>query len=130
MEIFIRLFVWLLNLTYRRQDAPLYGANPVDQTVLLEIDESRKLEREAQRQSQIVENFKSTAEQVHGAVDYDELKWETYDKVVETPEQFVFYNSRSVQKIIAKSAFRNRREIVTLRRVIRRQLQNCELRDD
>ena len=130
MEIFVRLFVWILNLTYRRQDAPLYGANPVDQTVLLDFDESRKLEREAQRQSQIVENFKGTAEQVHGAVDYDELKWESYDKAVETPQQFVFYSGRSVQKIIAKSTFRNHQEVLTLRRVIRRHLQNCELRDE
>lgn len=130
MEILVRLFVWILNLTYRRQDAPLYGANPVDQSVLLEIEESRKLEREAQRQSQIVENFKGTAEQVHGAVDYDELKWESYDKAVETAEQFVFYNGRSIQKVIAKSAFGNRQQMLTLRRVIRRHLQNCALRED
>jgi len=29
-----------------------------------------------------------------------------------------------------KSAFTNRREIVTLRRVIHRHVRNCELRDD
>ena len=130
MEIFVRLFVWILNLTYRRQDAPLYGANPVDQSVLLEFEESRNLEREAQRQSQIVESFKGTAEQVQGAVDYDELKWESYDNAVETPEQFVFYNGRSIQKVIAKSAFGNRQEMVALRRVIRRHIGDCELLDN
>ena len=130
MEIFVRLFVWLLNLTYRRQNAPLYGANPVDQSVLLEFDESRKLEREAQKQNAIVESFKSTAAPVHGAVDYGELTWESYDWAVETPEQFVFYKGRSVQKVIAKSALENRQEVATLRRVIRRHMSNCELRDD
>jgi hypothetical protein len=130
MEIFVRLFVWILNLTYRRQDAPLYGANPMDQSVLLEFDESRKLQREGERQTQIVENFKSTATSVHGAVDYDDLKWDSYDRAVETADQFAFYNGRSTQKIIAKSAFTNHQEIVALRRVIHRHIRNCELRDD
>lgn len=102
----------------------------MDEKVLIELDEARKLVREAQRQTQIVENFKSSAASVQGAVDYDELNWESYDRVVETAEQFVFYNGRSTQKIIAKSAFTNRQEIVTLRRVIRRHLRKCELRDD
>jgi hypothetical protein len=128
---FVRLFLWILNRTYGRQNAPsLYGTNPMDEKVLIELDEARKLEREAQRQTQIVENFKSSAASVQGAVDYDELNWESYDRVVETAEQFVFYNGRSTQKIIAKSAFTNRQEIVTLRRVIRRHMRNCELRDD
>jgi YcxB-like protein len=98
--------------------------------MLLDLEESRQLEREAQLQTQIVENFKSTASAVHGAVDYDEMKWDSFVKVVETPEQFVFYGERSVQKIIAKSAFTDRREILTLRRVIRRHVRECELRDD
>ena len=130
MEILIRLFVWLLNITFRRQEAPLYGANSVDQSVLLEFDESRKLEREAQKQNAIVESFKSTAAPVHGAVDYAEMDWSSYDRAVETPEQFVFYTGRSVQKMIAKSAFADRQEVATLRRVIRRRMSNCELRDD
>lgn len=129
MEILIRLFVWMLNFIFRRQEAPLYGANATDQTVLLEFDESRKLEREAQKQNAIVESFKSTAASVHGAVEYDELKWESYDRAVETPEQFVFYSGRSIQKMIAKAGFSGPEEIATLRRVIRRNLQNCELLD-
>jgi hypothetical protein len=131
MEIFIRLFLWILNRTYGRQNAPsLYGSNPMDEKVLLDLEESRQLEREAQLQTRIVENFKSTASAVQGAVDYGEMKWDSFVKVVETPEQFVFYGERSVQKIIAKSVFGDRREIVTLRRVIRRQVRECELRND
>jgi hypothetical protein len=131
MEILIRLFVWILNRTYGRQNAPsLYGSNPMDDKVLLDLEESRRLEREAQLQAQIVKNFTSTASAVHGAVDYDEMMWDSFVKVVETTEQFVFYGERSVQKIIAKSAFTDRREILTLRRVIRRHVRECELRDD
>src|SRR5215470_4299419 len=98
MEILVRLFVWILNLTYRRQGAPLYGANPSDQSVLLEFDESRKLEREAKRQAAIVESFKSNTAPVQGAVDYAEFNWDSYDRVVETTEQFMFYNRQTVQK--------------------------------
>ncbi len=102
----------------------------MDETVLREIEESRRLEREAQRQDKIVESFKSTATPVQGAVDYGELNWDSYDRVVETLEQFVFYNGRSVQKTIAKSAFTNQQEIVTLRRVIHRYIPNSEVRED
>jgi hypothetical protein len=131
MEILIRLFLWILNRTFGRQNAAsLYGSNPMDEKLLLDLEESRQLEREAQLQTQIVENFKSTASAVHGAVDYGEMKWDSFVKVVETPEQFLFCGERSVQKIIAKSAFTDRREIVTLRRVIRRRVSVCELRDD
>lgn len=131
MEILIRLFVWILNRTYRRNEpAPLYGSNPMDETVLLEIEESRRLEREAQRLGKIVASFKSTATPVQGAVDYGELNWDSYDRIVETLEQFVFYNGRSVQKTLAKSAFTNHQEVVTLRRVIHRYIPNSELRED
>ena len=107
-----------------------YGSNPMDEKVLLEFEESRELEREAQRQNRIVEDFKSTAVPVLGVVDYDELRWDSYDKVVETLDQFVFYNGRSIQKTITKSAFTNRQEVVALRRVIHRHARNCELRED
>lgn len=131
MEILIRLFVWMLNRTYGRQKVPsLYGSNPMDEKVLLELDEARKLEREAKQQNAIVESFKSTSAPVHGAVDYDELKWESYDRAVETPEQFEFYSGRSIQKLIAKPAFSSPQEIATLRRVIRRHVRDCALRDD
>src|SRR5262249_27457938 len=123
---------WILNRTYGRQDASsLHGTHATDQTVLLEFEELRRRERDAQRQTQIVESFKSSAPAVQGAVDYDDLKWDSYNRAVETADQFGFYNSRSVQqKIIAKSAFTSRQEIVTLRRVIKRHLRNCELRND
>jgi hypothetical protein len=129
MEIFVRLFVWVLNLVYGpRGGSAVAGLteNPMDEIVLRQYEEERK----SQRKDSIVESFKSTAAPVPGAVDYDDLKWDSYDQVVETAEQFVFCNGRSTQKIIAKSAFRNRQEIVTLRRVIHRHVRNCELRDD
>ena len=94
------------------------------------VDRQYEEERKSERTDAIVGAFKSDTEPVHGAVDYDEMRWNFYDKVIETPEQFVFYNGQSTQKIIAKSAFTNRQEIVTLRRVIHRYVRNCELRDD
>ena len=131
MDILIRLFVWILNRTYRRNEpASLYGSNPQDEKLLIEIEESRRLEREALRQNKIVESFQSTATPVQGAVDYGEMNWESYDRVVETPEQFAFYNGRSAQKIIAKSAFASQQEIITLRRVIHRHVRNYEQRND
>src|SRR5262245_29152427 len=100
MEILIRLFIWIMNRTYGRHNVPSgygYGSNPMDEKVLIELDEARKLEREAKRQDAVVQSFKTTAESVHGAVDYAELEWNLYDRAVETPEQFVFYNGRSMQ---------------------------------
>ena len=68
MEILIRLFLWILNRTFGRQNAAsLYGSNPMDEKLLLDLEESRQLEREAQLQTQIVENFKSTASAVHAS---------------------------------------------------------------
>jgi len=129
VEIFVRLFVWVLNLVYGPRGGSAVTAldeNPMDEIVLRQYEEERK----SQRQDSIVESFKSTATPVQGAVDYDDLKWDSYDQVVETAEQFVFSNGRSTQKTIAKSAFTNRQEIVTLRRVIRRHVRKCELRYD
>ena len=131
MDILIRLFVWILNRTFRRNEpTSLYGSNPLDEKLLIEIDESRRLEREALRQNKIVESFQSTATPVQGAVDYGEMNWELYNRVVETPEQFAFYNGRSAQKIIAKSAFARQQEIITLRRVIHRHVRNYEQQND
>jgi hypothetical protein len=131
MDILIRLFVWILNRTYGRNNpTPLYGSNPMDEKLLIDLEESRRLEREAARQNQIVESFQSTATPVEGAVDYGELNWGSYDRVVETSEQFAFYSGRSVQKIIAKSAFTSQREIAALRRVIRRQVRNYQQGND
>jgi hypothetical protein len=127
MEIFVRIFVWLLNLTYGRgRPAAAFTEDPMAEIVTRQYEEERK----SQRTDQIVGAFKSTTAPVQGAVDYDEMNWDSFSKAIETPEQFVFYNSRAVQKIIAKSAFSNRLEILTLRRMIRRHVLDCELRDD
>lgn len=131
MDILIRLFVWILNRTYgRNSPTSLYGVNPMDEKLLIELDESRRLEREAARQSKIVEGFHSTATPVEGAVDYDSLNWESYDRVIETPEQFAFCRGRSTQRIIAKSAFTSPQEIATLRRVIHRHVRHYQQRND
>ena len=128
MEIFVRLFVWMLNFIYPRAGSAVVALteDTMDEIVTRQYEEERK----SQRANQIVEAFRSTAAPVHGAVDYDEMKWESFVKIVETPEQFVFYGERSVQKIVPKSTFTDRREIVTLRRVIRRHVAQSELRDD
>ena len=75
-------------------------------------------------------DFVSIAVPVEGAVNYSEIKWETFTSVTETPEQFVFYNGKSVALVIHKSRFKDRLELLTLRRVIRRHVANIELLDD
>ena len=127
MEIFVRLFVWILNILYPRagQGVAALTEESIDDIVHRQYEEERK----SKRLDSIVDSFRSTAA-TQGAVDYDDLKWDSYDRVIETAKQFVFYNGRSTQKIIAKSEFANRQEIVTLRRVIHRHVRNCELRDD
>jgi hypothetical protein len=74
-------------------------------------------------------DFVSTAVPVEGAVDYREMKWESFSRVVETPEQFTFYSGRSIAKVIPKPHFKDHREIVALRRVIRRHVAANELLD-
>jgi hypothetical protein len=127
MEIFVRVFVWILNRIYGRGGANAkVRQNPLDEMVLRQYDQ----ERRSKRTDQIVEDFKSSTEPVRGAVDYDGLKWDSFNKAIETSEQFVFYYGPSVRKTIAKSEFSSRQEIVTLRRVIRRHVGDCELRND
>ena len=127
MEIFVRLFVWILNWTYGRHGgSTLYGQSPMDEVLLREHQE----ESESKRKDRRIEEFKSAAVPVQGAVDYEEMRWESFSRVVETPEQFFFYSDRSVAKIIAKSSFSSRQQVLALRRVIRRHLTNSELLDD
>jgi YcxB-like protein len=127
MEIFVRLFVWILNFTYgQRRRSSLYGQNPMDEVLLREHQE----ESESKRKDRIVEDFKSAVAPVQGAVDYEEMKWESFSRVVETPEQFLFYSDRSLAKIIAKSSFSSRQQVLALRRVIRRHVANSELLGD
>jgi hypothetical protein len=75
-------------------------------------------------------DFVSTAAPVEGAVDYREMKREAFSRVTETPDQFTFYSGRNIAKVIAKPQFTNHREVVALRRVIRRNVANNELLDD
>jgi hypothetical protein len=130
MEIFVRILVWILNRTYRRQGASLYGASPMDEHVLQEYETTRQAERNAERQQQVVAAFQSAAAPVQGAVEYDEIKWESLTRVVETPAEFTFYSEGNIVKVIAKSQFTRPREAATLRRVIRRRVAESDLLDD
>jgi hypothetical protein len=130
MEFFVRIFVWILNRTYRRQGASLYGANPMDEHVLQEYEVARQEERNAERQQQVVATFQSAATQVQGAVDYSDMRWDSFSRVVETAEQFTFYSGRGIAKVIEKNQFTSRQELLTLRRMIRRHVAVSELQDD
>jgi hypothetical protein len=127
MEIFVRLFVWILNLTYgRRGPASLYPQNPMDEVVLREHEEESK----SKKKDHAVEEFKSAAAPVPGTVDYGEMKWESFSRVAEAPEQFTFYSARSVAKVVEKSKVSSRQELLTFRRMIRRHIADNELLHD
>jgi|SRR5262245_15571422 len=131
MEILIRLFVWILNRTYGRQTSPSrYGSNPMDEKVLIEYEESRELERKAQRQENVVENFKSTAVPAHGAIDYEDISWQQFTSAVETSARFTFYSGRTIAKVVEKSQFTNPQELPTFRRMIRRNVADSKLLPD
>jgi YcxB-like protein len=127
MEILIRLFVWILNRTYRRQGTSLYGANPMDEHVLQEYEIARQEDRNAERQQQVVATFQSAATPVQGAVDYSDMRWDSFSRVVETPEQFTFYSGRGIAKVIEKSSFTTSQELVTFRRMVRRYMGDSTL---
>jgi glycyl-tRNA synthetase alpha subunit len=131
MEIFVRLFIWIVNRTYGKRGATsLFGANPMDQHVLQEYEVAHDAERNAERHEQVVANFKSSATPVQGAVDYCEMNWSSFDRVIEGPEQFTFYSGRNIAKVIEKKQFINRLETLALRRMIRRHVAMTELLDD
>jgi hypothetical protein len=127
MEFFIRLLIKLLDYAYPKpKKSTVYGENAAEEAVLREYDD----EQEERRKAEFVEQFHSSAEAVQGAVDYGELRWNAYTRVVETPEQFAFYSGPSIVKVIAKKELAEMRQIAALRRVIRRSVPECELRDD
>ena len=78
----------------------------------------------------VVERFQSSAETVQGAVDYDKLSWKSYTRVAETPEQFTFYSGRNFSKVIVKKELTDAGQLATQRRVIRRNVADCELGED
>jgi len=126
MELFIRLLVWILNYTYpSRRTGAASAQSALDEAVLRKHQE----ESEARRKDQLVENFKSDTTPFPGAVDYQEMKWDSFSRVVETQEQFVFYGERSVAKTIPKIGFSTGLELVTLRRMIRRHVRDHRLLD-
>jgi len=129
MEFFVRMFVWILNRTYPRPGASLYGANPMDEHVLREYEVARQQERNAERQQQVVATFQSATAPVQGAVDYSEMPWDSFSRAVETPEQFRFYSGRGIAKVIEKKEFASRQELLTFRRMIRRHVADNELLD-
>jgi hypothetical protein len=48
--------------------------------------------------------------------DYDEMKWQSFSRVAEAPEQFTFYSARQ--------------ELLTFRRMVRRHIADNELLHD
>jgi hypothetical protein len=127
MEIFVRILVRILDWLYGpRSNIQGPGVDPVTDALFRKYNEDAtdpNLQTTA-------EKFVPDALPVKGAVDYDDLKWETFSRVVETPVEFSFLNGRNIAKVIAKSEFSSRQEIRTLRRVIRRQVPECVLLDD
>ena len=67
---------------------------------------------------------------VHGAIDYDELKWESFSRVTETPAEFTFYSGKNLAKVISKSQFSSRQEIRAFRRVVHRSIADSALLND
>ncbi len=126
MEIFVRLFVWILNHTYRRPKSGVVEQDPMVEVLLREHEEQAK----AQRKDQIVAHFKSDSVPVHGVIDYDELKWESFSRVTETPAEFTFYSGKNLAKVISKSQFSSRQEIRAFRRVVHRQIADSALLND
>jgi len=127
MEFFIRLLIKLLNYAYPKPaKSTVYGENAAEEAVLRDYDN----EQEEKRKARIVGQFQGSEEAVQGAVDYAELRWHAYTRVVETPQQFTFYSGPSIVKVIAKKELTDMRQIAALRRVIRRSVPECELRDD
>ena len=105
------------------------GAYPIDEFAR----ETKRVWDEADRDSKTNSraapevDFVSTAVPVEGAVNYNEMKWDTFTSITETPEQFTFYGARTVAKVIEKSKFSSRQELLTFRRMIRRHIADNEL---
>jgi hypothetical protein len=112
------IFEWR-RLSYRGQPDPLVE-------VWKEADQDAKTPRRVAPEV----DFQSGATPVDGAVDYGGMKWDAYSKVIETAEQFLFYCGRSLAIVIRKSSFKERQEILALRRVTHRRVPDSELLDD
>ena len=126
MEILIRLFVKMLDYIYGRMPKPANTRDPLVGKVLRKTEE----EEQVQKRQQIVDSFKSSAIPQQGAIDYDDISWELFTRAVETPARFDFYRGRDVAKMIEKSRFTTPQELITFRRVIRRQIADCRLLPD
>ena len=102
----------------------------MDEHVLQEYEITRQEARNAERQQHVVASFQSAASPVQGAVDYSDMRWDSFSRAIETPEQFSFYSGRGIGKVIEKKHFTNRQELLALRRMIRRHVPECQLLDD
>jgi hypothetical protein len=108
------------------------GAYPIDEFARETQRVWTEADRDAKTNSRVAPevDFVSTVVPVEGAVNYNEMKWDTFTSVTETPEQFAFYSGKSVALVIRKSRCKDCLELLTLRRVIRRHLANNELLED
>ena len=127
MEIFVRILVRILDWLYGpRSSMQGTGVDPVTDALFRKYDEDAK----DQNLQTTAEKFVPDAVPVAGTVNYNEMKWDAYSRVTETPEQFSFYNGQSLALILRRSQFRDHREVLTLRRMIRRYVPASELLND
>lgn len=126
MDIFFKLLQRILNYNYGKKQTSLYEQNQSDEQVLSDYQSAV----DSEVKDHLVREFKSTTTPVQGAVDYGEIKWESYTRAVETAEQFTFYSGPNIAKIIEKKPIESRQQLMALRRVVRRQVADCKLLDD
>jgi hypothetical protein len=109
-----------------------HGAYPIDEFARETQRVWTEADRDVNTNSRVAPevDFVSAAVPVEGAVNYNEMKWDTFTSITETPEQFAFYNGKSIALVIRKSRFKDHLELLTLRRVIRRHVANNELLND
>jgi hypothetical protein len=60
-------------------------------------------------------------------VNYNEVKWDTFTRITETPGQFAFYNGKSIALVIRKSRFNDRLELLKAAAGDSRHVANNEL---
>lgn len=123
MEFLIKLLRWILNYSYKKpKPTP-------EETQADAILSEHQAAMDNELKERMIAEFKSTAVPEQGAIDYGEMKWESYTRVVETPDQFTFYSGANVARVIRKNELSDARQQAALRRVVRRNVADSELRE-
>src|SRR5260370_42085321 len=78
-----------------------HGAYPIDEFARETQRGWIEADSDAKTNSRVAPevDFVSTAVPVEGAVTYNKMKWETFTSITETPEQFAFYNRKSIPRV-------------------------------